>query len=121
MAEHSHFFYDLLNTEPAIAKAFGLRWFRSALVTSEDVSDSKVETTSSSSGGSNASSGDGQGDGSSGSGGSGRESKPPHVHLRFTFALPPESAADELQQMLVSEGMSELCISAGGNELWGVA
>jgi hypothetical protein len=95
MAEQPSVLYDLFNTEPAIAKAFASKWFRSALISSEDTSGNEPGSESSSSSGSGASS---QAAGSEGS----SSSKAPCQQLRFVFALPPLDQQDELDPLLVS-------------------
>jgi hypothetical protein len=102
MAEQPSVLYDLFNTEPAIAKAFTSRWFRSALISSEDTNGNEAGSESSS-GGSGANSNAGGGEGSSSN-----SSKAPRQQLRFVFALPPSGQQDELDPLLVSAGAAWL-------------
>lgn len=98
MAEQSSVFYDLFNTEPAIAKAFALKWFRSALISSEDTSSREPGTDSSSS--------SSNGNGAGGEASSSSSSKPPRHQLRFVFALPPREQREEINQLLVRANIS---------------
>lgn len=91
LAEQSSVFYDLLNTEPAIAKAFALKWFRSALISSEDTSSREP-------GGDSSSNGNGNGAGGEAS----SSSKPPRHQLRFVFALPPREQREEINQLMAA-------------------
>lgn len=97
MAEQPSVLYDLFNTEPAIAKAFASKWFRSALISSEDTSGNEP-------GSENSSSGSGTSSNAAGGEGSSSSSKAPRQQLRFVFALPPLGQQDELDPLLVSAG-----------------
>jgi len=99
LAEQSSVFYDLLNTEPAIAKAFALKWFRSALISSEDTSSREP-------GGDSSSNGNGNGAGGEAS----SSSKPPRHQLRFVFALPPREQREEINQLMVR---TSACLGTG--------
>jgi hypothetical protein len=113
MSESSHFFYDLLNTEPAIARAFGHKWFRSALITSEDLDAGATPGGGSSSSSPDSSSAGGSSSSKDGAGGSDGDEPKGLVNIRCRFTLPPESAADELQQMVVSTSVCVcVCVRA---------
>jgi hypothetical protein len=102
MAEQPSFFYELLNTEPAIAKAFALKGFKSALICSEDVSGSEPSSEPSSGNGSSAVAGGEESSSGASSSSSSSGGKPQRPHMRFVFALPSVEKREEVEQMLVS-------------------
>lgn len=103
LAESPSVLYELLNTEPAIARAFTSKLFRSALISSEDTSGNEPGSDSNSnSSAAAAAAGGASGEAGGSSGSSGAAAKAPRQQLRFVFALPPAGQEEELEPLLAA-------------------